>query len=323
MTTSTGIHQTPRGMRADLLQWRPRWWFLVEGTLALLVIVLWFGDHPISDGTRQADQLLRVKASDIVPQACPLCPTASSVEPCQTWPSSAAYATALSSSTCPVASSCPAVPTASACPTPPSPPSCNCISQTPAAATCASQTPQAASCQICPSAAPQAACPSLPTPSSCPSVANATVLAQLGPGDNPAYATCPAPACAGVDVRDTRGLVLPRQYNALVGSRGKVFKPGFTVMLTVFKRSPEIFRRQLEAILVNSTIKPEQVHVWQTGNWSDLSGPLSQYRAAFPRIGHLHVHGHDFMYHGRCVSQRREAWKCFPTYRNVDSGFHT
>lgn len=86
---------------------------------------------------------------------------------------------------------------------------------------------------------------------------------------------------------------MPQQYSALLGPHARKLKPGVTAVMTVFKRGAA-FAKQLAA-LDGSSLKPSQIFVWQTGDHADVSATIR----GRTDVGHLHVRGHDFMYHGR------------------------
>ena len=168
--------------------------------------------------------------------------------------------------------------------------------------------------QSCPSAIVQS-CPACPA---CPSQSPLPVSSSSAP--------CPsATASAKGNDRATSDLSLRQRYNALIGPNAKQLKPGVTAILTVFKRGAN-FARQLAA-LDASSMKPSQYFVWQTGSHSDINASTSG-RAD---IGHIHIHGYDFMYHGRFLPTLmvETEWVCLfdddtiPQSRYIENAIET
>jgi len=90
--------------------------------------------------------------------------------------------------------------------------------------------------------------------------------------------------------------VLPLRYRALAGVHARRLLNGtYTVMLTVFKR--HTLEEQIAA-LDSQTLRPQQIHVFQTGSHvSDTAALLARLNRS--DISLIHVTGFDFKYHAR------------------------
>jgi len=111
---------------------------------------------------------------------------------------------------------------------------------------------------------------------------------------------CAAPACTALSDAEWAAspppAVLPLRYRALAGAHARRLRNGtYTVMLTVFKRHS--LEKQIEA-LDNQTVRPSQIHVFQTGSYvNDTAALLARLNRS--DISLIHVTGFDFKYHGR------------------------
>lgn len=111
---------------------------------------------------------------------------------------------------------------------------------------------------------------------------------------------CTSPACAALSAADWEAqpppVSLPLHYRARVGPKARsVARGALTVMLTVFKRHK---LAQQIAALDAQTLRPQQIHVFQTGSHvADTAALIASLNRS--DISLIHVTGYDFKYHAR------------------------